>query len=64
MNAIRKLPLGQREVIVVVALGELTTAEAAEALGKAAGTIRSQLFRARTALREALNEGGDPEGRP
>ena len=64
MNAIRKLPLGQREVIVVVALGELITVEAAEVLGKAAGTIRSQLFRARAALREALDEGGDPEGRP
>jgi RNA polymerase sigma factor (sigma-70 family) len=62
--AIRQLPLGQREVIVVVALGELTTVEAAEVLGKAAGTIRSQLFRARAALREALDEGVDPEGGP
>jgi RNA polymerase sigma factor (sigma-70 family) len=60
--AIRQLPLGQREVIVVVALGELTTDEAAEVLGKAAGTIRSQLFRARAALRAALDEGVDPEG--
>jgi RNA polymerase sigma-70 factor (ECF subfamily) len=64
MNAIRGLPLGQREVLVVVALGELTTIEAAEVLGKAAGTIRSQLFRARAALREVLDEGVDPEGRP
>jgi RNA polymerase sigma factor (sigma-70 family) len=62
--AIRQLPLGQREVIVVVGLGELTTVEAAEVLGKAAGTIRSQLFRARAALREALDDGVDPEGRP
>lgn len=64
MAAIRQLPLGQREVIVVVALGELTTVEAAEVLGKAAGTIRSQLFRARAALRQALDEGLDPEGGP
>jgi len=60
MAAIRELPRGQREVIVVVALGELTT----EALGKAAGTIRSQLSRARAALREALDDGDDLEGRP
>jgi RNA polymerase sigma factor (sigma-70 family) len=64
MAALRRLPLGQREVIVVVGLGELTTVEAAEALGKAAGTIRSQLFRARAALRELLGEGFDPEGLP
>jgi RNA polymerase sigma factor (sigma-70 family) len=64
MAAIRQLPPGQREVLVVVALGELTTVEAAEALGKAAGTIRSQLFRARAALRAALDEGTDPEERP
>ena len=62
--AIRQLPPGQREVLVVVALGELTTAEAAEALGKAAGTIRSQLFRARASLRAALDEDPDPEEGP
>jgi RNA polymerase sigma factor (sigma-70 family) len=64
MAAIRQLPRGQREVIVVIALGEMNTEEAAEALGKAAGTIRSQLFRARAALREALGEEDDLEGRP
>jgi RNA polymerase sigma factor (sigma-70 family) len=62
VSAIRALPLGQREVVVLVALGELTTAEAADALGKAAGTIRSQLFRARSALRRALDDDADPEG--
>jgi RNA polymerase sigma factor (sigma-70 family) len=64
MAAIRQLPPGQREAIVVVALGELTTEEAAEALGKAAGTIRSQLFRARAALRAALDEDHDPQEGP
>jgi RNA polymerase sigma-70 factor, ECF subfamily len=64
MAAIRQLPRGQREVIVVIALGEMNIEEAAEALGKAAGTIRSQLFRARAALREALGEEDDLEGRP
>jgi RNA polymerase sigma factor (sigma-70 family) len=54
--AIRNLPHGQREVIVLVALGELTPSQAARVLGKAVGTVRSQLFRARVALRQALDE--------
>jgi RNA polymerase sigma factor (sigma-70 family) len=54
--AIRDLPQGQREVIVLVALGELTPAEIAGIVGKAVGTVRSQLFRARVALRQALDE--------
>jgi RNA polymerase sigma factor (sigma-70 family) len=54
--AIRDLPQGQREVIVLVALGELTPSQAARVLGKAVGTVRSQLFRARVALRQALDE--------
>ena len=41
--AIRNLPQGQREVIVLVALGELTPSQAARVLGKAVGTVRSQL---------------------
>jgi DNA-directed RNA polymerase specialized sigma24 family protein len=39
--AIRGLPQGQREVIVLVALGELTPAQVARVLGTAAGTVRS-----------------------
>ena len=59
--AIRCLPQGQREVIVLIALGELTPAEVAGIVGKAVGTVRSQLFRARVALRQALGETPDPE---
>jgi DNA-directed RNA polymerase specialized sigma24 family protein len=59
--AIRCLPQGQREVIMLIALGELTPAETAGIVGKAVGTVRSQLFRARVALRQALNETPDPE---
>jgi RNA polymerase sigma factor (sigma-70 family) len=60
--AIRRLPPGQREVLVLVALGELTPTETAEVLGKAVGTVRGQLSRARVALRQALGEAPSPEG--
>jgi RNA polymerase sigma factor (sigma-70 family) len=59
--AIRGLPYGQREVIVLVALGELTPSQTARVLGKPVGTVRSQLFRARAALRQALEENPGPE---
>jgi RNA polymerase sigma factor (sigma-70 family) len=61
--AIRGLPQGQREVIVLVAFGELTPAEIAGVLGRAVGTVRSQLFRARMALRQVLDDASGPEGR-
>jgi RNA polymerase sigma factor (sigma-70 family) len=61
--AIRGLSQGQREVIVLVALGELTPAESAGVLGRAVGTVRSQLFRARMALRQVLDEAPGPEER-
>jgi RNA polymerase sigma factor (sigma-70 family) len=61
--AIRGLPQGQREVIVLVALGELTPSQAARVLGTSAGTVRSQLFRARVTLRQALDENAGPEER-
>ena len=61
--AIRGLPRGQREVIVLLALGELTPTEIAGVLGRAVGTVRSQLFRARMALRQVLDDASGPEGR-
>jgi DNA-directed RNA polymerase specialized sigma24 family protein len=54
--AIRALPHGQREVLVLVALGELTPTQAARVLGKQAPTVRSLLFSARVALHQALGE--------
>jgi RNA polymerase sigma factor (sigma-70 family) len=59
--AIRSLPKAQREVIVLVALAELTPTQAARVLGKPAGTVRSLLFSARVALHQALREATDPE---
>jgi RNA polymerase sigma factor (sigma-70 family) len=61
VTALRALPQGQREAIVLVALGELTPSQAARVLGKSVGTVRSQLFRARVALRQALDENAGPE---
>jgi DNA-directed RNA polymerase specialized sigma24 family protein len=59
--AIRALPQCQREVIVLVALGELTPSQTADFLGKPAPTVRSLLFSARLALHQALAEATDPE---
>jgi RNA polymerase sigma-70 factor (ECF subfamily) len=59
--AIQSLPQGQREVIVLVALGELTPTQAARVLGKPAPTVRSLLFSARVALHQALAETTDPK---
>lgn len=59
--AIACLPYGQREVLVLVALGELTPTETAKILGKAASTVRGQLSRARATLRHLL--GGEPQHR-
>jgi RNA polymerase sigma factor (sigma-70 family) len=59
--AIRELPQGQREVIVMVALGDLTPSQTARVLGMGVGTVRSQLFRARVALRQAFDETAGPE---
>ena len=58
--AIRSLPPGQREVLVHVALGELTP-QVARVLGKPAGTVRSQLFQARMALHRALGEAWEEQ---
>jgi RNA polymerase sigma-70 factor (ECF subfamily) len=51
---LRRLSAGQREAFVLVHLEELTVNEAAEVLGKAAGTVKSHLHRALTALRSEL----------
>ena len=59
--AIRALPQCQREVIVFVALGELTPTQTARVLGKRAPTVRSLLFSARLTLHQALVETTDPK---
>jgi RNA polymerase sigma-70 factor (ECF subfamily) len=57
--ALRSLKRGDRDVLLLVALGELSYPEVAEALGIPAGTVASRLSRARKAVRTALG-GVDP----
>ncbi|MEV6021249.1 MULTISPECIES: RNA polymerase sigma factor [unclassified Streptomyces] len=57
--ALAKLPARHRDVLLVIAWGDLDYAEAAEALGIPVGTVRSRLHRARKKLRVALG-GSDP----
>lgn len=52
--AIDALPLGQRQVITLVDLEELSYAEVAEVLGIPIGTVMSRVCRARNALRTLL----------
>jgi len=52
--AVDALPLGQRQVITLVDLEELSYAEVAGILGIPIGTVMSRVCRARTALRALL----------
>jgi len=53
-EAVRALPRGQREAFVLVHLEGLTIAEAANATGRAVGTMKSHLHRALASLRTRL----------
>lgn len=54
--AIARLPLGQRQVVTLVDLEELSYAEVAQALSIPIGTVMSRLCRARATLRDALTD--------
>lgn len=56
--AIRRLPSDQREVLLLVALEQLSYAETAQTLGIPLGTVMSRLHRARERVRVLL--GGEP----
>ena len=49
-----RLPRGERDVLLLVALADLSYDEVAQALGLKTGTVASRLHRARRRLREAL----------
>jgi RNA polymerase sigma-70 factor (ECF subfamily) len=61
-RALARLPVEQREVLLLVVLEDLSYEEAAGALGVPIGTVMSRLSRAREKLR-ALMEGLPPSGR-
>jgi RNA polymerase sigma-70 factor (ECF subfamily) len=52
--AVDRLPLGQRQVVTLVDLGEFSYADTADILQIPVGTVMSRLSRARAALREML----------
>lgn len=54
-NAIQQLPEAQRAVLVGVVAHGWSYEQASERLGVAIGTVRSRLFRARSALMEMLD---------
>ena len=57
-RALDKLPVEQREVILLVGLEGMVYEEVAELLGVPVGTVRSRLSRGRDALRRLM---GMPE---
>jgi len=59
-RAMQSLPVEQREVLLLVAVEEMSYAEAAQVLGIPLGTLMSRLGRARATLRR-LTEAGAPK---
>lgn len=55
-HAVAALPLGQRQVVTLVALEEMSYGAAAQALDIPVGTVMSRLSRARLVLRDMLHE--------
>ncbi len=51
-----RLPAAHRNVLLLVAWGDLSYDAAAVALGGPVGTVRSRLSRARTKVRQALGD--------
>ena len=57
LRELERLPKAERHVLLLSAVEELGTAEMAEVLGRSESAVRALLFRARTRLRERLEEG-------
>ena len=67
-RALRALPVGQRQVLVLHHLAGLPVAEVAAELGLPAGTVKARLSRGRAALARRLDPtprvGQEPRGLP
>ena len=57
--ALRRLPDGQREVLLLVGLEEMSYQEAAKVLAVPLGTVMSRLSRGRERLRALMSEGSN-----
>lgn len=57
-EALERLPPAHREVIVLVGLEEMSYRDVAEIIGVPMGTVMSRLSRARTQLRDILEQRG------
>jgi RNA polymerase sigma-70 factor (ECF subfamily) len=57
LRELERLPRAERDVLLLSAVEELGMAEMAEVLGRSESAVRALLFRARTRLRERLEEG-------
>lgn len=62
-GALAALDRGDRDVLLLVALADLSYPEVAESLGIPYGTVCSRLSRARRRLRESLSGTSPPRGR-
>ena len=62
-DAMQKLPLDQREALILVAASGMSYEEAAEICGCAVGTIKSRVARGRVALDSLLTDGKLPSRR-
>jgi RNA polymerase sigma-70 factor (ECF subfamily) len=56
LAALAALSQGERDVVLLVAVGQLSHAEVAQALGISAGTVGSRLSRARKRLHAAVSQ--------
>ena len=63
LDAVDKLPKGERQAVELSLLGDLSTAETAEVLGIAEVSVRARISRARSRLRGLLGGVGLEEGR-
>jgi len=63
MRALDELPEDQRSVLLLVAVEDLSYAEAARVLGVPIGTVMSRLSRAREKLRRSMGEEAPPAQR-
>jgi RNA polymerase sigma-70 factor (ECF subfamily) len=64
INALQRLPLEQREPLLLVCVEQLSYAECAEVLHIPVGTVMSRLSRGRAALRAWLDGGSTAGGLP